>query len=210
MPTEPATKRAIAFFDGQNLYRHAKDAFGHHHPNYDPLKLTDAICAMRGWKRHGVRFYTGIPDAQRDPFWHAYWANRLLAMRRAGILVTTRPIRYREIETRGPDGSIDTVTATQEKGIDIRLALDIIRLGLSGQYDVALIFSQDQDLAELVEDVREIAKSQDRWLKLACAFPVGPRATSGRGIANTDWIGIDKKLYNSCVDPRDYRAKHAR
>jgi len=36
----------------QNLYRHAKDAFGHHHPNHDPSKLADAVCAERGW-RHG-------------------------------------------------------------------------------------------------------------------------------------------------------------
>lgn len=34
---EPSTKYALAFVDGQNLYRHAKDAFGHHHPNYDPI-----------------------------------------------------------------------------------------------------------------------------------------------------------------------------
>ena len=58
MPDEPGIKRAVSFFDGQNLYRHAKDAFGHHHPNYDPRKLADAVCADRGWINHGVRFYT--------------------------------------------------------------------------------------------------------------------------------------------------------
>ena len=30
---EPEFKRAVSFLDGQNLLRHAKDAFGHHHPN---------------------------------------------------------------------------------------------------------------------------------------------------------------------------------
>ena len=49
MPREPHVKRAVSFFDGQNLYRHAKDAFGHHHPNYDPIKLSKAICAACGW-----------------------------------------------------------------------------------------------------------------------------------------------------------------
>ena len=33
---EPAIKRAVSFFDGQNLFRRAKAAFGHYHPNYDP------------------------------------------------------------------------------------------------------------------------------------------------------------------------------
>lgn len=38
----------MAFFDGQNLYQHAKDAFGHHHPNFDPVKLHKAVCDARG------------------------------------------------------------------------------------------------------------------------------------------------------------------
>lgn len=62
MPKEPATKRAIAFFDGQNLFHAAKEAFGHPYPNYDPLKLTNAIYSNEGWSLSAVRFYTGIPD----------------------------------------------------------------------------------------------------------------------------------------------------
>ena len=53
MAGEPLVKRAVAFFDGQNLYRHAKDAFGHHHPNYDPVKLFDAVCRAGGFQDQG-------------------------------------------------------------------------------------------------------------------------------------------------------------
>ena len=73
MPTEPETKRAVSFFDGQNLYRHAKDAFCHHHPNYHPFRLAEAVCAERGWSNRGVRFYTGVPTAHASPMWHGYW-----------------------------------------------------------------------------------------------------------------------------------------
>ena len=38
MHRETANKRAVSFIDGQNLFRHAKDAFGYYHPNYDPYK----------------------------------------------------------------------------------------------------------------------------------------------------------------------------
>ena len=72
MPAEPEIKRAVSFIDGQNLYRHAKDAFGYHHPNYDPRKLSDAVCANRGWINCGVRFYTGVPSADGSPMWHGY------------------------------------------------------------------------------------------------------------------------------------------
>ena len=39
---------AMSFVDGQNLFRHAKSAFGHHHPNYDLEKLHRAVCCAFG------------------------------------------------------------------------------------------------------------------------------------------------------------------
>ena len=206
MPAEePEVKRAVSFFDGQNLYRHAKEAFGHHHPNYDPKKLTDAVCLAHGWQERGVRFYTGTPPVHKSALWHGYWSNRLLSMRRAGILVTKRPIRYHKNEVALDDGTTQIVETPQEKGIDIRIALDVVRLTRSDQLDVAIIFSQDQDLAEVAEEVREIARSQQRWVKVVSAFPSGPNATSNRGIDKTDWFPMDQAFYDACLDPHDYR-----
>ena len=195
----------MAFIDGQNLYQHAKDAFGHHHPNYDPIKLHEAVCTLNGWTPNLVRFYTGIPSAAESPMWAGYWANRILQMKRAGVLVTTRPLRYRKSEIEQPDGSVRVVSTPQEKGIDIRLALDVVSTARTRQWDVAVIFSQDQDLAEVVQEVRAIAKEQDRWLGICCPFPSGPNATSGRGIDKTDWCRMNREFYDACLDPTDYR-----
>jgi uncharacterized LabA/DUF88 family protein len=207
MATEPAVKRAVAFFDGQNLFRHAMAAFGHYHPNYDPNKLFNAICAQGGWKPFGVRFYTGTPAADKDAMWHAYWANRLLAMRRAGILVVSRPLRYHKKTIPLPDGTDVTIETPEEKGIDVRLALDVIRMTLNSQFDVAVIFSQDQDLAEVAAEVREISKSQDRWLKVVSAYPSSATASATRGIDKTEWLEMDRAFYDAHLDPRDYRPK---
>ncbi|MVB00184.1 NYN domain-containing protein [Nitratireductor sp. CAU 1489] len=209
MADEPQIKHAMAFIDGQNLYQHAKDAFGHHHPNYDPIKLHDAVCALHGWKPNLVRFYTGVPSALETPMWAGYWANRVLQMKRAGIHVTTRPLRYRKEEVAGGDGAKKIVTTPQEKGIDIRLALDVVSTARTKQWDVAVIFSQDQDLAEVVQEVRAIAKEQDRWLHICCPFPSGPNATSGRGIDKTTWCKMDQTFYDACIDSTDYRPRHA-
>lgn len=209
MATEPGIKYAMGFFDGQNLFQHAKEAFGHYHPNYDPLKLHGAVCRANGWISNLVRFYTGIPNAKEDERWAAYWANRLLAMKRAGILTTTRPLRYRK-ETVEIDGKSTTVATPQEKGIDVRIALDVVSLARRQQYDVAVIYSQDQDLCEVVDEVRAISIEKDRWIKVACAFPFGPKASSRRGIDKTDWVRIDEATYNVCLDPRDYRPKTRR
>lgn len=206
MADEPTVKYAMAFVDGQNLYRHAKAAFGHHHPNYDPIKLHNAVCAANGWTPGSVRFYTGIPNDQEAPMWSAYWSNRILAMKRSGISVTTRPIRYRK-ETIHVEGTEQVVTTPQEKGVDVRLALDVVSCARKKQFDVAVIYSQDQDLAEVAQEIRDIAKEQDRWIHIACAFPIGPNATARRGIDRTAWFRMDQAFYDACLDPRDYRPK---
>lgn len=202
---EDRPRYAMAFIDGQNLFQHAMAAFGHYHPNYDPLKLHHAVCESRGWKPNLVRFYTGIPDQQRDPMWGGYWASRILSMKRNGILTTTRPLRYREKEAYNEYGDLESVVVAQEKGIDVRLALDIVGLALSKQYDVAVIYSQDQDLNEVVDEVNSIAKSQEREITIACAFPDSDSASYRRGINKTEWVRIDQAMYDSCLDGRDYR-----
>ncbi len=205
MPDAPEIKRAVSFIDGQNLFRHAKDAFGHYHPNYDPRKLSDAICAACGWANYGVRFYTGVPDANRAPMWHDYWARRLTAMTRAGIVVIRRPLRYRVERVRLPDGSLREIAAEREKGVDLRLGLDVVHLARHDELDVAVIFSQDQDFVEVAREIRDIARSENRWIKVVSAFPHGPNATSRRGIDKTDWFRMNKAFYDACLDTRDYR-----
>lgn len=115
MADEPAVKRAIAFFDSQNLYRHAKDAFGHHYPSYDPQRLFDAVCTDKGWESRGVRFYTGTPSQKHSEMWNGYWANRLLAMRRKGIIVESRRLHYRRHYIELADGSVETRYIPQER-----------------------------------------------------------------------------------------------
>ncbi len=205
MPQEPTVKRAISFFDGQNLFRHAKDAFGHHHPNHDPGKLAAAVCAANDWSETGVRFYTGVPEAEHSEMWHGYWARRLTAMRRAGISVTSRRLHHRIERITLPDGTGHQVPVMREKGIDLRLGLDVVRMARNGELDVAVIFSQDQDLAEVAREIRDISRPQGRWLKIVSAFPDGPDATARRGIAGTDWFRMDRAFYDACLDARDYR-----
>ena len=207
MPPQLDPKRAIAFFDGQNLFYAAKDAFGYPFPNYDTKKLAKKICAERGWSLIGIRFYTGIPDESVDSVRHGFWAAKLAAMGTRGIETFSRRLRYRNQFVQLGDGSVTTVQVGQEKGVDVRIALDVVRLALKNSYDVALIFSQDQDLSEAVDDVKMISRLEKRWIKLACAYPASPTYDNKRGINGTDWIQINKKTYDSCIDPVDYRRK---
>jgi len=207
MPSEPALKRAVAFVDGQNLFYGARSAFGYSYPNYDPLALARAVCAQQHWQLQQVRFYTGVPDLQDDPQKNVFWSSKLLQMSRAGIHVYKRALRYRNKTVRLPDGTTHTVLVGQEKGVDVRLALDIIGMAYRQSADVLLVFSQDQDLSEVADEIREIATIQGRWLKIACAFPISPASNNRRGINGTDWIKIDRTMFDTCLDPRDYRPR---
>jgi hypothetical protein len=104
-----------------------------------------------------------------------------------------------------PGGSKKTIFVGHEKGIDIRIALDAIHLALESAYEVALIFSQDQDLSEIAVELRRIAKQQGRYITVASAYPQSVSSTRRQGIYNTDWIPVPKQIYDTCIDPRDYR-----
>ena len=209
MPVEPAHKRAIVFIDGQNVYHAVKEAFGYPYPNYEVGKLAQAVCAQQGWDCVGIRFYTGVPEANDHAFWNAFWNAKLAAMGTRGIHVYRRALRYRNQTVRLPDGQPHTFLVGQEKGVDIRLALDVVHAAHANLCDVALIFSQDQDLSEVAEEVRSITGEQGRWFKIASAFPFSPTTTNRRGINKTDWIRIDRALYDRCIDPADYRPKNS-
>lgn len=128
-------------------------------------------------------------------------------MGREGVVTFSRALRYRNQTVRLPDGTEHTILVGQEKGVDVRLALDVVRLAHRGVYDVAVVFSQDQDLSEVADEIRVIAREQDRWIKIASAFPTSPTSRNKRGINRTDWIQIDRATYEACLDPRDYRPK---
>ena len=207
MPAEPLIKRAVAFFDGQNLFYAAKDAFGYSFPNYDPTALARSVATLRGWTLAEVRFYTGVPAAKDAPFWNHFWGAKLGQMGRDGVKTYSRPLHYRNQRVRLPDGSERTVLVGQEKGIDVRLALDVIRCVLARKCDVALVFSQDQDLSEIADEIKSLVHEQKRWIRMASAFPCSLTSRNQRGVNGTEWIAIERDMYDACIDPRDYRPK---
>ena len=133
-----------------------------------------------------VFFYTGIPEASDDPLWHQFWVGKLAIMGRRAVHIFSRPLRYRNVSMKLPDGRIHSHLVGQEKGVDIRIALDIVRLAHQQVYDVALVFSQDQDLSEVAEEIRTIGREQNRWIK------------------------IERSVYDACIDPTDYRPRKPR
>jgi uncharacterized LabA/DUF88 family protein len=194
----PRKKRVVTFFDCQNLFKTVKNLWGYSFPNFDPIKLSQKIVSMHCgelWILTAIHIYTGIHDAAVNRGLHDFWNRKLLSHKASDsrVSIFTSPLRYSNGIPR-------------EKGIDIRIALDLVKTVRKGECDIVVLFSQDSDFTEVAKEVREIAKERGRWVKIASAFPYD--ASKNRiGIEATDWIHISKSDYDSCIDPTDYRIK---
>lgn len=184
------------FVDGQNLYRSAKDAWGkkistkYAWPSYDVEKLATALTSKTlGRTIAQIRFYTGVPTSKQNSFWHYFWKNKLGHLESQGIVVYKGRINESQ----------------QEKGVDVKLAVDLIQLTYEKRYELALIVSQDRDFEPAIRLAKEIAKDQNRQLAFESHFPFGPGSISKRGIPRTAWMPIDQAAYDACYDPQDYR-----
>ncbi|MGE0711684.1 MAG: NYN domain-containing protein [Planctomycetota bacterium] len=207
--TKPANCRTHVFFDGQSLFNSAKRCFGYSYPNYDPLKLAAAATALEaGRTLTKTHFYTGVHRAHENAFWYGFWTNKLNALKRAGgadVVVTERPLKYSDQPVEVSPGVFQNVRVGREKGIDIRIALDLVRLARRQEYDVAIVFSQDQDLLEAVDEVKDISTELGHWIRIECVYPDCAGNSNPRGINGTLWRKLDKAAYDACIDPKDYR-----
>lgn len=198
-------RKAFIFVDGQNLFHEAQRAFAYDYPNYDIHALAQAVCAPRNWHPSEIRFYTGIPGPGDDPPWNTFWQRKLRAMSQRGIKTFSRQLRYRTETIDLPDGTTHTYRYPQEKGIDVRIAIDALRGAYRQEYEVAVFFSLDQDLSEVAMDIRTLAQEQGRIVDVASAYPCAPERGTPKPIGHTIGIHMDRAMYDACLDRRDYR-----
>lgn len=147
--------RVIVFLDYQNVFAGARSSF--HLPPHaptdgqiDPVALGNLLVSrrIRPSRLQQVRIYRGLPDASREP--RPYGANdrQTAAWRRNPLVeVLRRPLRY------PPDWP---ATKAKEKGVDVALAIDFVRLAVQGSYDAGVLFSTDTDLVPALEAVMDI------------------------------------------------------
>ena len=172
-PPLPRPVRVALFIDGQNQYHRCRAHFGW--PWIHPIRLGEAL-VEQDRARHGpdshvlavVRYYTGLHDPNRNAVAHAATTRRLDAYQRQGVHTEAVPLLY------------DRTGRAREKGVDTRMALDIVRLGAKGLYDVAIIASEDSDLDPAAVDVYRL-RDEERWIAVENALPWSPRS-------NTRWL----------------------
>ena len=128
MATEPSIKRTVAFFDGQNLLYAGEEGVRLHLAELRPAGIDRGRLRFRGWTPGQTCFYTGLPSVRDDRFWNHFWTAKLASMGKRGIHTFSRHLKYPTKRCRFRAAVRQAVLVGQEKGIDIRIALDVVRM----------------------------------------------------------------------------------
>jgi hypothetical protein len=226
----PAEPRVWAFFDAQNLFRTAGRCFNDAdvpYLNFDPIALaTWATSRIPNAHLVGVTFYTGVPDGRIDAgeadledFWKAklsYYGGKYPSLFRA----STRSVRYNYLR-KFIRGREVLLPKAEEKGIDVRIALDVVLGALWNAYDVGVLFSQDKDLNEPTKRIWQMRRDRNlaRWVHLECLYPVpdtktiisrrGNQKLDRHGISHTRWSALTREVYRQCLDKKDFRRTYS-
>jgi NYN domain len=192
----------VVFIDYQNVFMAARQCFhqGPYGPadgQIDPLRLGQLIVDRR--RRPStlkqVRVYRGLPDATKEP--RAYAANERQTaswVQSPLINVFRRPLNYPRTwpSEKG-----------KEKGVDVALAVDFVRLAVRGTYDVGVLMSTDTDLVPALEAAMEIKTTGVHIEVAAWAAKQANRRLSIDG--RLPWCHrLGESDYKSVRDDRDY------
>jgi uncharacterized LabA/DUF88 family protein len=145
---------AHMFVDYQNLHLTAWECFSRygtpvHESLIHPAKFADRVAAS--WAAvngaaldiQHIGIYRGLPDSRKESRQnsrvnkqHANWK------RDTRVQVKARPLRY---PRDWPDEK------AQEKGVDVMLALDVVRCSLANSCDYIIVVTRDTDILPAIE-----------------------------------------------------------
>ena len=137
------SKRVMIFIDGSNLYHALKAALGNASIDFEHL-----AAALVGPDRELVRVYYYNAPVNQQEVPEQY-------KRQQSFLSGIKRLPYYEVKlgrlVRRPQGMV-------EKGVDVKLATDMVAAGLRDRYDVAVLVSGDGDFADAVQVVKDAGK----------------------------------------------------
>lgn len=102
-----------------------------------------------------ARVYRGEPNAAEQSTSHAAFQRQAQCWTNAAgdVELVSRPLRYPKQWNVATHSYEWTGAKPHEKGVDVALAIDVVRMALSGDYDHAIVFSSDGDISPAVEEV---------------------------------------------------------
>jgi uncharacterized LabA/DUF88 family protein len=196
----------VVLIDWQNVYNCAREAFGLKDSfidgQVDPMKLgvglagaTDATGRRRELQQ--IRVYRGKPDNARDSRGYGAWRRQTALWENRGadkFKLCARDLRY------------DRYGYSREKGVDVWLAIDLVRAACKKTADRVVVVSSDTDLIPALELAVEERGPQfvevAGWVGSADA--AGLLRLPNHRIKHHE---LGRTAYDKLADPADYSVK---
>ena len=197
-------ERLALFVDYQNVYRWARASFHNHQADpywfgqFNPAELGALIAQRPGdggpYVLEQVRVYRGMPDGRRDPTAHRAARRQVAEWEKSPLVrAVTQPLRYPRDYPASP---------AQEKGVDVRLAVDFLMMAVRDEYDVGVLMSNDTDFRPVLEEVIRLGGKR---VAVAAWRPLTAQPRRLWIGQNTPWCHwIDHAAYLTIQDNTDY------
>ncbi len=181
------TKRAILFVDANNWYHNIKHWFKP--GDIDIIKVSDLISSRYKLDIMEIRWYVSMPSIKDNPLVYRNQRSFLGYLEKKGIKIVTRKLQRlstKEILRKRQDllnswdlcdvcrpiveGSFLDITdhSQKEKGIDVWIAIDMVKESINDNLDCAILISGDSDFVPAFELIRSLKKEV-----LSCFVPRG-------------------------------------
>jgi uncharacterized LabA/DUF88 family protein len=144
-------KRVAVFIDGSNFYNGLRDNVGR--MDVDFQQFGKVLSAKTGGELLRIYYYNAKVDPEFDPDNYEKQQRFITHLAHTQYL-TLRLGKLVYYQVRGEDSTRKHYAV--EKGLDVKLAIDLVRLAVNRACEVAIIVSGDKDLAEVVEYGKEM------------------------------------------------------
>jgi len=143
--------KIIVFVDGNNFYRGCKDNLGR--VDVDIAKLGHVLSGILSGSLIRTYYYNAWISDRFDPIGHEKQRKFFESLERAPqVTVKFGRLIYHPVR----EGSLEGRYFPTEKGIDVQIAVDMIRIGLLKACDSVVLVSGDSDFVHAISFVKDL------------------------------------------------------
>jgi len=207
-------KKAILFIDANNWYHNLKSWFKP--GDIDIKKVADLISKEKNLDIIGIRWYTSMPSMEDNPLTYKNQRVFLGYLEKQGVKVITRKLQRlstKELKKKREDllnywdlcanckpiveaSFLDIADYNQkEKGIDVWIAIDMVKESIDKNMGCAVLISGDADFVPAFKLIKQVGGDV-----LSCSVPNG---YSNELRQKFPFLVLTREKLNKCV--RDYK-----
>ena len=207
-------RKAILFIDANNWYHNLKNWFKP--SSIDIKKLSEFISKKMSINITEIRWYTSMPDIGDNPLIYKNQRAFLGNLEKQGVKIITRKLQKlstKEIKKKREEllNSWDLCKVCKpiveesfldisdnhqkEKGIDVWIAIDMVKETIKENIDIAVLISGDADFVPAFSLIKEVGKEV-----LSCSVP---RGYSNELRQKFPFLVLNKEILTKCL--KDYK-----